>query len=216
MIPEDRKRILEALLFATDVPLTYARVKELLEGISAEEFTADLEALDAFYRETGRAYKIIRVAGGVQLGSDPQYSPWIRRLLKERLRTRLSRSALEALAIIAYRQPIARSEIEHIRGVDCEGVLSTLLERGLITVGGRATTPGRPLQYVTTPDFLRYFGLNDIEDLPKLKELQGLVEGDPNQVKMAFEEPAPAAQIPDSEIPAENNITRQDAEQVNS
>jgi segregation and condensation protein B len=216
MIPEDRRRILEALLFATDVPLTYGRVKELLEGISAEEFNADLEALDGFYRETGRAYKIIRVAGGVQLGSDPQFSPWIRRLLKERLRTRLSRSALETLAIIAYRQPIARSEIEHIRGVDCDGVLSTLLERGLVTVGGRATTPGRPLQYVTTTDFLRYFGLNDLEDLPKLKELQGLVEGDPNQVKMAFDEPVQAAQVSDGEMPAENNIARQDAERVNS
>ncbi|HEX7343442.1 MAG TPA: SMC-Scp complex subunit ScpB, partial [bacterium] len=134
------------------------------------------------------------VAGGVQLNSRSEYSPWIRRLLKDRLRTRLSRSSLETLAIVAYRQPIARAEIERIRGVDSEGVLGTLMERGLATVGGRATTVGRPLLYVTTQDFLRHFGLNSLDDLPKLRELQGLVEGDPQQVRMAFEGEAPEAE----------------------
>jgi segregation and condensation protein B len=188
MNPQERQQILEALLFATDVPLTFGRIKELVGDITAEEFAQDIESLDRFYQEHGRAYGLHRVAGGVQLATRPEYTSWVRRLLKDRLRTRLSRSALETLAIIAYRQPIARAEIEHIRGVDCEGVLGTLMERGLTTVGGRATTPGRPLQYVTTQDFLRYFGLNELEDLPRLKELQGLIEGDPNQVQMAFEE----------------------------
>ena len=186
MIPEERQRILEALIFASDVPLTYTRARDIIGQISPEEFASDIRALDDFYRENSRAFGIIRVAGGVQLGTRSEYANWLRQLLRDRLRSRLSRPALETLAIIAYRQPITRSEIEQVRGVDCEGVLSTLLERGLITIGGRATTPGRPLLYVSTQDFLRYFGLNEIEDLPKLKELQGLVEGDPRQVKMAF------------------------------
>ncbi|RJP74231.1 MAG: SMC-Scp complex subunit ScpB [Candidatus Zixiibacteriota bacterium] len=190
MTPDERRSVLEALLFATDVPLTYTRVRELVGEISLEEFNADLDVLERFYRDSGRAYGLLRVAGGVQLGTHPEFAHWVRRLLKDRLRTRLSRSALETLAIIAYRQPLTRTEIEQIRGVDSEGVLGTLLERGLVTVGGRATTPGRPLLYVTTQDFLRYFGLNELGDLPKLKELQGLVEGDPHQVKMAFEDPA--------------------------
>lgn len=186
MIPEERQRILEALIFACDVPLTYTRAKDVVGELTLEEFASDIDVLMTFYRESNRSFGIVKTAGGVQLGSNPEYAVWIRRLLKDRLRTRLSKPALEALAIIAYRQPITRAEIEHVRGVDCGGVLGTLMERGLITVGGRATTPGRPLLYVTTQDFLRYFGLNDIEDLPNVKELQGLVEVDPRQVKMAF------------------------------
>lgn len=186
MNPEERKHIIEALIFASDVPLTYTRVKNVIGDVTPEEFAAVIEALANGYREAKHAFGIIEVAGGVQLRTDPEYSEWIKRLLSERLRSRLSRPALEALAIIAYRQPIIRSDIERIRGVDCGGVLGTLMERGLVTVGGRAATPGRPLLYNTTQDFLRYFGLNEIEDLPKIRELQGLVESDPKQVKMAF------------------------------
>lgn len=196
MIPEERQRILEALIFASDVPLTYTRAKDIVGEISPEEFALDIKELERFYRESNRAFGIIQVAGGVQLGTDPEFAGWIRRLLKDRLRSRLSRPALETLAIIAYRQPINRSEIEQVRGVDCEGVLGTLMERGLITVGGRATSPGRPLLYISTQDFLRYFGLNEIEDLPKLRELQGLVEGDPRQVKMAFSNSSPGEEPP--------------------
>jgi segregation and condensation protein B len=191
MTPDERRRVLEALLFSSDVPLTFTRVKELIGEISVEDFAADVAQLEQFYQESERAFGISRAAGGIQLNSRPEYSPWVRRLLKDRLRTRLSRSSLETLAIIAYRQPIARAEIERIRGVDSEGVLGTLMERGLVTVGGRATTVGRPLLYVTTQDFLRHFGLNSLDDLPKLRELQGLVEGDPQQVQMAFESDAP-------------------------
>jgi segregation and condensation protein B len=188
MIPQERQRVIEALLFSSDVPLTFTRVKELIGEISVEDFAGDVEELERFYQGSERAFGIARVAGGVQLSSRPEYSPWIRRLMRDRLRTRLSRSALETLAIIAYRQPIARAEIERIRGVDSEGVLGTLMERSLVTIGGRATTVGRPLLYATTPDFLRHFGLNSLEDLPKLRELQGLVEGDPQQVQMAFDQ----------------------------
>lgn len=186
MNPEERRRVIEALIFACDVPLTYSRAKSVIGEITPEEYAADVEILEGEYQERKHSFGIIRVAGGVQFGTNPEYALWVRRLLKERLRSRLSGPALESLAIIAYRQPITRADIEHIRGVDCGGVLATLMERGLISVGGRATTPGRPLLYITTQDFLRYFGLNEIEDLPKIRELQGLVEADPRQVKMAF------------------------------
>ncbi|MCX6641485.1 MAG: SMC-Scp complex subunit ScpB [bacterium] len=189
MIDRERQQIIEALVFACDVPLTFTRAREVIGKISPEEFAADVEALDSHYRQSGRSFGIIRLAGGVQLGTRPEFAAHVRRLLRDRLRTRLSRSALETLAVVAYRQPIPRTEMEHVRGVDCGGVIGTLMERGLITVGGRATTPGRPLLYVTTQDFLRYFGLNDLEDLPKLRELQGLVAEDPLQVQMTFEAP---------------------------
>lgn len=190
MLPEERQRIIEALIFACDVPLTYNRVREIIGEITAEEFTADITALEKFYEETQRSFGIIRAAGGVQLGSKPEYAVWIKRLLSDRLRSRLTRPSLETLAIIAYRQPITRADIERIRGVDCGGVLGTLMERNLVTVGGRATTPGRPLLYTTTQDFLRYFGLNQIDDLPKTKELQGLIPTDPRQGRLAFNSPS--------------------------
>ncbi|MFH1861229.1 MAG: SMC-Scp complex subunit ScpB, partial [bacterium] len=187
MTAEKRQQILEALMFATDVPLTFTRIKELIGDVTVEEFAADVEALERTYRETGRAFGIIRVSGGVQLGSKPEYAPWIRQLLRDRLSSRLSRAALEVLAIIAYRQPVQKPEIERIRGVDSGAVIGTLMERGLITIGGRATTPGRPLLYITTQDFLRYFGLNALDDLPKLSELRSLVETDSKQESIAFD-----------------------------
>ncbi len=186
MLPEERQRIIEALIFASDVPLTYSRVRDVIGQITPEEFAADVDELDRFYRESGRAFGIVKAAGGIQLGTKPEYAVWIKRLLADRLRSRLTRPSLETLAIIAYRQPITRGDIERIRGVDCGGVLGTLMERNLVTVGGRATTPGRPLLYVTTQDFLRYFGLNQIEDLPRIRELQGLIAPDPRQEKLAL------------------------------
>ncbi len=196
MNSEERQSVIEALIFACDVPLTFSRLKEIIGDITPEQFAADVKVLDNIYRESSRAFEIIEVGGGVQLSSRPEFAVWIRRMLAERLRSRLSRPALETLAITAYRQPITRSEIELIRGVDSGGVLGTLMERGLVTVSGRATTPGRPLLYATTQDFLRYFGLNEIEDLPKIRELQGLVEGDPHQVNMTFNK---VAEQPSSE-----------------
>ncbi|TKJ40313.1 SMC-Scp complex subunit ScpB [candidate division LCP-89 bacterium B3_LCP] len=183
---EERRRILEVLIFANDVPLTYSRAKNVLGDLSPEEFAADVDVLEEQFLQTGCSFGIARIAGGVQFRTDPDYAEWVKKLLTDRLRSRLSGPALETLAIVAYRQPITRGDVEQIRGVDCAGVLGTLMERSLVTVGGRAATPGRPLLYVTTQDFLRYFGLNELDDLPKIRELQGLVEADPHQVKMAF------------------------------
>ncbi|MCX7731546.1 MAG: SMC-Scp complex subunit ScpB [candidate division WOR-3 bacterium] len=162
--------VIEALLFAADTPVTLARLTE----ITGADDTAIREAIDRLnqtYAETGRAFRISRVAQGYQLYTLPEYADWIRRLYAHTRIQRLSAAALEVLAIIAYKQPITRPEIEQLRGVDCSAPLLTLLERGLIVTAGRAHRPGNPFLYRTTREFLRYFGLESLDDLPRLEEL---------------------------------------------
>ncbi len=162
--------VIEALLFAADAPVTLARLTE----ITGADDTAVREAIDRLnqtYAETGRAFRISRVAQGYQLYTLPEYADWIRRLYAQTRIQRLSAAALEVLAIIAYKQPITRPEIEQLRGVDCSAPLLTLLERGLIVTAGRAHRPGNPFLYRTTREFLRYFGLESLDELPRLEEL---------------------------------------------
>ncbi|MEN9980018.1 MAG: SMC-Scp complex subunit ScpB [candidate division WOR-3 bacterium] len=166
--------VIEALLFAADAPVTLARLTE----ITGADDTAVREAIDRLnqtYAETGRAFRISRVAQGYQLYTLPEYADWIRRLYAHTRIQRLSAAALEVLAIIAYKQPITRPEIEQLRGVDCSAPLLTLLERGLIVTAGRAHRPGNPFLYRTTREFLRYFGLESLDELPRLEELGGFL-----------------------------------------
>lgn len=160
----------EALLFASDIPLTPARMKELTGAQSNGEVRDAVESLSSFYSETDRSYKITRVAGGYQLITHPEYSEIIKSLFKNRRKSRLSGAALETLAIIAYKQPVSRAQIEAVRGVNCGGVLSTLLERDLIRISGRGDSIGRPFLYSTTRQFLEYLGLNNYNDLPSIEQ----------------------------------------------
>ena len=165
------KRIIEALLFASEKPLTVEQIREVLgEGDAAaiRQWIAELrqECLQAQH-----AFTIEEVAGGFQMATDPQLGLWIRKLYKEAKTDRLSGAALETLAIIAYRQPLTRVEIEQIRGVNVDGVMHTLLEKAVIKILGRKEAPGRPLLYGTTKEFLQYFGLNSLTDLPSMEEL---------------------------------------------
>lgn len=160
----------EALLFASDIPLTPARMKELTGAQSNGEVREAVESLSSFYSETDRSYKITRVAGGYQLITHPEYSEIIKSLFKNRRKSRLSGAALETLAIIAYKQPVSRAQIEAVRGVNCGGVLSTLLERDLIRISGRGDSIGRPFLYSTTRQFLEYLGLNNYNDLPSIEQ----------------------------------------------
>jgi segregation and condensation protein B len=162
--PEIRAQ-LEALLFASDAPLELPRLAEVLER-PEEEVLATIEALRETYAGPGRGLQLVEVAGGYRLVTRPELAPTLLRLQRLRLKTRLSRAALETLAIIAYRQPISRPEIEQLRGVGAESVLAHLLERRLVRVVGRKAAPGRPILYGTTRDFLEHFGLRDVEDLP--------------------------------------------------
>jgi len=163
-------QVIEALLFAADSPVKLDRLAELAE-VQAESARAVIDELNTNYKETGRTFRVQRVAQGYQLYTMPDYAEFVRRLYQHRYTHRLSRAALEVMAIIAYKQPVTRPEIEQLRGVDCSGPLVTLLERRLIATYGRASRPGNPFLYRTTPEFLRYFGLAGLEDLPRMEEI---------------------------------------------
>lgn len=168
------EKIVEVLLFVSSSPLSLGKLRRFT-NYSKEELLRAISALNERYEATERTFRIQKVAGGYQLYTLPQYSRWLEPLLlEERKKRRLSSASLETSAIIAYSQPITKPEIDAIRGVDSSGPLLTLLERGLIRTKGRANKPGHPLLYVISKEFLRYFGLNDLEDLPKREELEEL------------------------------------------
>lgn len=158
---------LEALLFVAPGAVSYSQLAAALE-ISTREVEAGLAELEAFY--AGRGLRVQRHAGRVQLTSSPEVAPLVERFLGLEATSRLSRAALEALAIVAYQQPVTRPQVDAIRGVNSDGVLKGLLYKGLVEEIGRAETPGRPILYSTTPDFLQHFGLNSLEELPPLSQ----------------------------------------------
>ncbi|MDP2929086.1 MAG: SMC-Scp complex subunit ScpB [Candidatus Omnitrophota bacterium] len=171
MDKSEAKRIIEAVLFVSDKPVSIATLKEVLRDIEPTEIRSCMEELNSEYNSSGRSFSIKEIAGGFQMLTDPVYSTWISSLYKKPA-DRMTGPALETLAIIAYKQPLTRSDIEAIRGVNVDGVLHTLEERSLIKTRGRVDGPGRPILYGTTNEFLQHFGLKSLEDLPKLKEFQ--------------------------------------------
>lgn len=175
----ERAGVLEALLFASDEPLTVAGMRRLVEDLEPADIRAILEALKEEYEATDRGVTLLEVAGGWVFVTREAYAPWVERLMKGKRKVRLSRAALETVAVVAYKQPITRQEIERIRGVDAGGVLATLLERDLVMIKGRDPGPGKPLLYGTTQEFLNYFGLNRLSDLPRLDEISALAAKNP-------------------------------------
>lgn len=180
---ENIRNIIESLLFAADDPLTVDKLKYILETVDAKEIRANLNALADQYEARGGGFRLTEVAGGWQLRSRPEYHDYIRRMLQPSPQ-RLSRATMETLAIVAYNQPIIRADIEHIRGVDCGGILRQLLERKLIRVLGRKEIPGRPLIYATSKLFLELFELKNLKDLPTPKEIEEITapQGHSNQM----------------------------------
>jgi segregation and condensation protein B len=166
----------EALLFASDAPLSISRISSITGEASAKSIREAIYELEEFYRSSGRSFGIAEVAGGFQITTLPEYSSTVSLLFKSRRKSRLSQAALETLAIVAYRQPISRASIEAIRGVNCDGVLTTLTERELIVISGRGEGLGRPFLYSTTTRFLEYLGLKDIRDIPDMEELEKSLE----------------------------------------
>lgn len=171
MTEYSKQTILEALLFASIEPVPAGKLAQAAE-IKEDEVVEVVSLLNEQYEKEGRAFRILKISGGYQFRTLPELADYIRNLGRQIAAHRLSPAALETLSIVAYRQPIGRAEIEKIRGVNVVGVLKTLLERKLITVCGRAPVLGRPLLYGTTGDFLRYFGLDDLSNLPKESELE--------------------------------------------
>ena len=177
----DRLRsVLESLLFAADAPLTVHRLSEVVEGIERKEIVSALQELQAEYETAGRGFRVVEVAGGYQLRTPKENADWVKSLFRGRP-PRMSRATLETLAIIAYKQPMTRAEIEAIRGVDVDGVLSTLLERRLVRIIARKDIPGRPFLYGTTSEFLQMFNLKDLSNLPTLKEMEEMTSPPPDE-----------------------------------
>ena len=165
----DFKNIIETLLFITDKPLSAAKVNQVAE-IGDLALTRDIiQEIQTDYANAGRAVQVLEIGGGFQMCTKPEYGRWVRKLYNEKMSTRLSPAALETLAIIAYKQPVTRAEIEVIRGVDISGPLEKLLDRGLVKIAGKKEVAGRPLVYATTEQFLRVFGLNHLNELPDMK-----------------------------------------------
>jgi len=170
------KQILEAVLFASDVPVGIRVLSEVLGDRGVNDVRALLGEIAEDYERTDRGVVLAEIAGGFQILSRKECAPWVEQMLRSRRKIRLSKAGLEALAIVAYRQPITKVEIDSIRGVDSAGVLHTLLERNLVTIKGRSKGVGRPLLYATTPEFLSYMGINELADLPELKEVAPLLD----------------------------------------
>ncbi len=208
---DEQKSLLEALIFATDEPLSYKSLFKILitsessifeaeikpiegeEVIDENQITLDSQIADTYHftqdfvdslideineslAETGRVFTIVKFAGGFQFATRKEYGEMIHSLIKSKTKRRLSQAALETLAIIAYRQPITKPEIEQIRGVSSSEVVNSLIEKNFVRIAGRKDVLGKPLLYATTPDFLRTFGLRTIEDLPKLRDLEELAD----------------------------------------
>ena len=167
---------IEALLFASDTSLSISRLSAITGESSSRNIKDALAGLEEFYRTHHRSFGIVEVAGGYQIATLPEFSGTVSRLFKSRRKARLSQAALETLAIVAYRQPISRTGVEAIRGVNCDGVLATLSERELIAITGRGEGLGRPFLYSTTARFLEYLGLKDIRDIPDMEELEKSLE----------------------------------------
>ncbi len=193
--------VLESLLFAADKPLSVERIHELLEETAAaphkpsgpplykpQQLQSALLSLSESLQHNGRGIGLHEVAGGWQLRTAPSNAPWVQRMLKQKP-VRLSRAQLEALSIVAYRQPITRPEIDDIRGVDSGASLRMLLDRGLIRILGKKEEPGRPLLYGTTKEFLEFFNLKDLKDLPTLREYYDLTDESRDKVRAAGYEP---------------------------
>jgi segregation and condensation protein B len=169
----EQRRIAEALILGAPEPVSAQRLAEIVPGIRAAEVRELVGELNAEYAEQRRAFEVVEAAGGFQLRTLGDFSPYLQQTLSTRP-LRLSQAALETLAVVAYRQPVTRAEIEHVRGVEAGAVLRSLLERRLVRIAGHREVPGRPMLYATTRRFLEVFGLPRIEDLPTLRDIQEL------------------------------------------
>ena len=195
----DLSSIIESLIFTADSALSVDRLCELLGEYERDLIKEALAETVAYYQGRGGGFELVEVAGGWQFRTRPVYHSYITRQIKTRA-SKFSQSALETLAIIAYRQPITRAEVEHLRGVDCGGVLKSLLEKHLVRILGKKDIPGRPLIYGTSKEFLEVFGLKDLKSLPTLREIQAL------DVQPQYERQEELQLEPEKPIPVESQL----------
>lgn len=186
--------IIEALILASPEPLPARKIAGMVEGVTPSSAGRAVAQLNNRYMEAGCSFRLRELAGGFQFYIVPEFAGYVQELFARRRKMRLTRASLETLAIVAYRQPVTKSEIEHVRGVASDGVVHNLLQKKLITIRGRAKTVGKPLQYGTTNEFLKFFGLAGLSDLPKMSEIEELI---------AAEEPMAQTQLDLSQLSQE-------------
>ncbi len=186
--------IIEALILASPEPLPARKIAGMVEGVTPSSAGRAVAQLNNRYMEAGCSFRLRELAGGFQFYIVPEFAGYVQELFARRRKMRLTRASLETLAIVAYRQPVTKSEIEHVRGVASDGVVHNLLQKKLITIRGRAKTVGKPLQYGTTDEFLKFFGLAGLSDLPKMSEIEELI---------AAEEPMAQTQLDLSQLSQE-------------
>lgn len=187
MIEEYRASKIEALILASPEPLPTRRIAKAIDDVTPSQVSRAVADLNTGYAEVGSSFRIREIAGGFQFYILPEYEGVVEGLFARRRKIRLSRAALETIAIVAYRQPTTKIEIEHIRGVASDGVIRTMLEKGLIAMTGRAQTVGKPLQYGTTDEFLKFFGLASLEDLPQMSEIEQMISSEESRKQTELE-----------------------------
>lgn len=183
-LSESKRHIIEAVIFASDEPLTTRQIIDILGSsensgprlrVKEDEALGIIRELNSEYVRSGRSFRIIQVAGGFQYATMPEFAEWLGRMVKEKAKRKLTQATIETLSVIAYKQPVTKPEVEAIRGVNADYAIQRLMERGLVTIVGRAAAAGRPLLYGTTTDFLKHFGLNDLAELPKPREIEEIM-----------------------------------------
>ncbi|MFA5410616.1 MAG: SMC-Scp complex subunit ScpB [Candidatus Omnitrophota bacterium] len=172
MSEDNVKAVIEALLFSSDKPLTLEQIRGVLNNLDTSQIRQSLEELKSEYETANRGVRVTEVAGGFQMITSPVFASFLKKLYKQRRVEKLSKPALETLAMVAYKQPVSKAEIESLRNVNVDGVVASLLDKDLIRVAGRKKAPGRPFVYGTTRQFLEYFGLKSLEELPKIENFQ--------------------------------------------
>ncbi|MFA5311011.1 MAG: SMC-Scp complex subunit ScpB [Candidatus Omnitrophota bacterium] len=173
---DNRKSVIEALLLASERPLGLEKIRDVLDNLPAKDTLGLIEELKKEYDDGSRGIRVVEIAGGFQMITAPEFAPFLKKLFKGRNTERLSKPALETLAIIAYKQPLTRGEIELLRNVNVDGVMKSLLDKSLIRITGRKKAAGNPYVYGTTRQFLEHFGLKSLQDLPKIEDFSSLAE----------------------------------------
>ncbi len=176
MTPDRARQVIEAVLFAASKPMTIAELRRVARGFTPKQIEGLINELRESYQANGRSFEILEIAGGYEMSTRKEFAPWIMKVELAKKVRQATQSALETLAILAYKQPITRAEIEGYRGVDVSGVMNTLSERGFIKIVGKKEVPGRPFLYGTTEKFLEHFGLKSLEALPSIDEIRTIVE----------------------------------------
>ena len=170
-----KNAIVEALILASPEPLMGRKIADVIDDMSPSKVSQAVAQLNETHAVNGSAYRIREIAGGYQFYILPEYTTYVEELFTRRRKMRLTRASLETLAIVAYKQPVTKNDIEHIRGVASDGVIHNLLEKKMVTIKGRAETVGKPLQYATTDEFLKFFGLNSLNDMPRMAEIEEML-----------------------------------------